>query len=69
MRSLPGGSDARTAPPGGGNERAEHCVEGGSCVEVSAPGEILVRDTTDRDGAALAFHATGAWRHLQATLR
>jgi hypothetical protein len=41
---------------------------GGSCVEVSAPGDILVRDTTDRDGSVLAFRAT-AWRHFLATLR
>jgi hypothetical protein len=40
---------------------------GGSCVEVSAPGDILVRDTTDRTGPALAFRAT-AWHHFLATL-
>jgi hypothetical protein len=41
---------------------------GGSCVEVSAPGGILVRDTTDRTGPALAFRAP-AWRHFLTTLR
>jgi hypothetical protein len=40
---------------------------GGDCVEVSAPGDILVRDTTDRNGAALAFRAT-TWRLFLATL-
>jgi hypothetical protein len=34
---------------------------GGSCVEVADDsGAILVRDTTDRDGVALAFSAD-AW--------
>jgi hypothetical protein len=28
---------------------------GGDCVEVSAPGAILVRDTTDREGPVLGF--------------
>ena len=41
---------------------------GGNCVEASVPGDILVRDTTDREGAALAFCAP-AWRHFLATLR
>jgi hypothetical protein len=41
---------------------------GGNCVEVSAPGAILIRDTTDRDGPALAFRAP-AWRQFLATLR
>jgi hypothetical protein len=40
---------------------------GGNCVEVSAPGGILVRDTTDRGGRALAFGAT-PWRRFLATL-
>ena len=41
---------------------------GGNCVEVSAPGDILVRDTTDRSGPALAFRAP-AWRQFLAALR
>ena len=41
---------------------------GGNCVEVSAPGGILVRDTTDRGGPALAFGAT-AWRDFLDALR
>jgi hypothetical protein len=41
---------------------------GGSCVEVSAPGAILVRDTTDRTGPVLAFRAL-AWHRFLSTLR
>jgi hypothetical protein len=41
---------------------------GGSCVEVGASADVLVRDTTDRDGAVLAFRAP-AWRYFLATLR
>ncbi|HTU73955.1 MAG TPA: DUF397 domain-containing protein [Trebonia sp.] len=41
---------------------------GGNCVEVSAPGDVLVRDTTDRGGPALAFRAP-AWRDFLASLR
>jgi Domain of unknown function (DUF397) len=37
-------------------------ANGGSCVETaSGNGMILVRDTTDRNGRALAFSAE-AWR-------
>jgi hypothetical protein len=41
---------------------------GGSCVEVSASADVLVRDTTDRDGPALAFRAP-AWHRFLVTLR
>lgn len=41
---------------------------GGDCVEVSAPGDILVRDTTDGTSPALVFRAP-AWRHFLTTLR
>jgi uncharacterized protein DUF397 len=34
---------------------------GGQCVEVAAPGVVLVRDTVNRDGAMLTFSAA-AWR-------
>jgi hypothetical protein len=36
---------------------------GGNCVEVAdnLPGRVLVRDSKDRDGAALAF-GPAAWR-------
>jgi hypothetical protein len=42
---------------------------GGSCVEVAgAASAVLVRDTTNRDGGALAF--TGeAWTDFLATLK
>lgn len=33
---------------------------GGECVEVASDGLVMVRDTTDRDGGALAFSAA-AW--------
>jgi hypothetical protein len=41
---------------------------GGQCVEVaSAPGIVLVRDTTNRDGVTLTL-TPAAWRQLtQAT--
>jgi hypothetical protein len=41
---------------------------GGQCVEVASADGVLVRDTTDRDGAALAFSA-GAWTAFLGTLR
>ncbi|HEY0935271.1 MAG TPA: DUF397 domain-containing protein [Trebonia sp.] len=42
--------------------------DGGNCVEAaSAPGRLLVRDTTDRDGAVLSF-APGAWREFAAAI-
>jgi hypothetical protein len=41
---------------------------GGDCVEVSAPSGVLVRDTTDRTGPALAFGAM-PWRRFLATVR
>jgi hypothetical protein len=41
---------------------------GGDCVEVASDGMVLVRDTTDRDGGALAFGAA-AWERFLGTLR
>jgi hypothetical protein len=42
---------------------------GGSCVETaSTGGVILIRDTTDRDGATLAFSAS-AWQEFTGRLR
>ena len=42
---------------------------GGDCVEArSVPGAVLVRDTKDRDGGALAF-APDAWRRFAAGLK
>jgi hypothetical protein len=43
-------------------------ANGGSCVEVAANGEILVRDTTNRDGGTLTFGAA-AWATFLGTLR
>jgi Domain of unknown function (DUF397) len=41
---------------------------GGACVEVAdTPGVVLVRDTTNRDGGALAFTAA-AWSTFIKTL-
>lgn len=36
-------------------------ANGGQCVEVASNGEVLVRDTTDRDGGTLSVTAE-AWR-------
>lgn len=42
---------------------------GADCVEAGhVPGAVLVRDTTDRDGAVLTVPAD-AWRRFTATLR
>lgn len=42
---------------------------GNACVETaSGSGVVLVRDTTDRDGATLSI-AAGAWQAFLGTLR
>ena len=42
---------------------------GGSCVEAgNYPGGVLVRDTTDRDGAVLSISAE-AWQRFTDALR
>jgi hypothetical protein len=41
---------------------------GGACVEVASDDAVLVRDTTNRDGATLAFTAC-AWERFTASLR
>jgi Domain of unknown function (DUF397) len=42
---------------------------GGQCVECgTGAGVVLVRDTTDRDGATLAV-SSAAWTRLLATIR
>ena len=41
---------------------------GGQCVEIAAPGRVLVRDTKDRAGAVLAF-APDAWREFAARVK
>ena len=40
----------------------------GSCVEVGQSSAVLVRDTTNRDGAALTFPAR-AWRTFTTILK
>jgi Domain of unknown function (DUF397) len=41
---------------------------GQNCVEVAGNGSVLVRDTTDRDGAMLNFTA-GAWKAFTTSLK
>jgi hypothetical protein len=43
---------------------------GGGCVEagVAVPGQVLVRDTTNRDGGTLSFTAA-AWRVFAGQLK
>jgi hypothetical protein len=50
--------------------KSSYSANGGQdCVEAaSASGAVLVRDTTDRDGATLSFPAT-AWRSFANSLR
>ena len=42
--------------------------DGGQCVEVASDGRVLVRDTTDREGGALAF-GNAAWQRFLGTIR
>jgi len=41
---------------------------GGQCVEVTAAGQVMVRDTTDRDGGALTF-TPAAWEAFTSGLK
>ena len=41
---------------------------GGECVEVATAEAVLVRDTTDRNGAVLAF-PSDAWRAFTKTIK
>ena len=43
-------------------------ANGGSCVEVASTEQVLVRDTTDRDGITLQFTTT-AWEQFTRRLR
>lgn len=43
-------------------------TSGGNCVEVGQAADVVVRDTADRQGPALAFTAA-AWRTLLADIR
>lgn len=40
----------------------------GNCVEVAAPGDVLVRDTKNRHGAVLRF-APEVWRRFAAQVK
>lgn len=42
--------------------------DGGACVEVASGDGVMVRDTTDRDGATLAFGAA-AWAAFLSQVR
>jgi hypothetical protein len=49
--------------------KATYSGNGGNCVEVGqSPGRVLVRDTTDPEGAVLRF-SPDAWHELTAQLR
>lgn len=49
--------------------KSSYSANGGqNCVEVAGDGEILVRDTTNRDGVTLSVPAA-AWARFTASLR
>jgi hypothetical protein len=49
--------------------RSRHSGSNGNCVEVATDGPaVLVRDTKDHQGEALAF-TTGAWARFTAMLK
>ena len=50
----------RTSSYSGGN--------GGQCVEVAAPGRVLVRDSKNPDGGRLGL-STRAWREFAARIK
>ena len=41
---------------------------GGQCVEVASGADVMIRDTTDRDGGTLAFTAD-AWQRFTSGLK
>ncbi len=43
-------------------------ANGGDCVEVASADDVMVRDTTNRDGVALEF-PIGAWAAFVTRLR
>ncbi len=42
---------------------SSHSGTNGACIEVAADAQVLIRDTKDRGGPALAF-PPGAWRRF-----
>jgi Domain of unknown function (DUF397) len=53
---------------GGWRKSTYSDANGGSCVEVASDNGVMVRDTTDRDGATVEF-AAGAWAAFVTRLR
>lgn len=43
-------------------------ANGGQCVEVATAGQVMVRDTTNRDGGTLTF-TPAAWEAFTSTLK
>ena len=43
-------------------------ANGGACVEVARAEQVMIRDTTDRDGVTLSI-PTGAWQTFTASLK
>jgi uncharacterized protein DUF397 len=43
-------------------------ANGGQCVETASADDVMIRDTTDRDGVTLAIPAK-AWQAFTTTLR
>ena len=56
-------TEAGASPAGTSGNGGANCVETGN-----APGMVLVRDTTDRDGGTLSFTAS-AWRAFTAHVK
>lgn len=43
-------------------------ANGGQCVEVATAGQVMVRDTTNRDGGTLTF-TPAAWEAFTSALK
>jgi hypothetical protein len=53
---------------GNGWRKSSHSGNGANCVEIAAPGDVLVRDTTDRDGCTLSL-SPAAWTTFVARIK